>query len=135
MEITVTRVDGAMAINPVPEYLTDYLQYSHRSFGFQGYRKVNKYDKKLLFSVQPAGGIVTFSGFYEKVLQLIERHDDTVKVSDLRSTIGEPNLEAVADIHWEGIESTGLREYQIDPVVEFLYKAKDNNGVCCAAGG
>lgn len=135
MEITVTQVDGALGINPAPEYLTNYLQYSHRSFGLEGWRRVNKYEKKQLYSLEPGEGLVTFAGFFYKVCDLIKRNDDQLKVIDLRTPVGEPDIDNVTQINWKGIDSTGLRDYQIDPVVEFLYKAKDINGVACAAGG
>jgi len=135
VEITLSRVDGALGINPAPAYLTNYLQYSHRSFGFEGYKKVNKYDKKQLYSINPDGGLVTFPGFHTKVRELIERNDDTINELDLRTPAGEPDIQRILDINWKGIDSTGLRDYQLDPVLEFLYKAKDTNGICCATGG
>lgn len=136
MEIEITRVDGAVRVNPAPPYLTNYLQYSHRSFEQERYQMVNKYEKRLLHSLHPDGGIITFQGFYERIVGMIIKHGDTCTTVDLRSPVGEPNLEAVRDINWEGIPgSTGPREYQLDPIVEFLYKAKDNSGIVNATGG
>ena len=135
MNLTITRVDGAIAVDKAPEYLTNYLQYSHRSFGMQGWRKVNKYEKKQLFTIREEGGLITFSGFYEKVKALIVREGDKAVEVDMRTPVGEPNIHAINAINWAGIDSEGLRDYQIEPIVEFLYKAKDVNGVCCATGG
>jgi superfamily II DNA or RNA helicase len=135
MEIHITQVDGAIKVNPAPPYVTSYLQYTHRSFGRQGYEMVNKYDKKLLHTVDTDGGIITFQGFFEKIKALVAKHGDTVKVQDLRTPVGEPNLQAIKDIDWQAIDSTGLRGYQIDPVVEFLYKAQQGSGILNASGG
>jgi superfamily II DNA or RNA helicase len=135
MNIQLTRVDGALGINPAPAYLLNYLQYSHRSFGFQGWKKVNKFDKKELYSSAEHGGVITFAGFFDKVVSLIEHESDTPVIEDLRSPVKEPDLKAIKQINWEGIGSEGLRDYQVEPIVEFLFKAKDGNGICCAAGG
>jgi hypothetical protein len=57
MNINITRVDGAILIDPAPSYITSYLQYSHRSFGLQGYKRVNKFEKKELYTAAPESGI------------------------------------------------------------------------------
>lgn len=135
MEIQLVRVDGALKINPAPPYITNYLQYTHRSFAQVNWKMVNKFEKRLLYSQQQDGSIITFQGFFDKIYSLIVKNDDKPVIEDNRTPVGEPDLQAVKDINWEGIGSTGLREYQIDPVVEFLYKAKDGCGVVCATGG
>lgn len=136
MEIEVTRVDGAVKVDPAPPYITAYLQYSHRSIELEKWQRVSKFEKRLLHTMHPDGGIVTFQGFYERILGMILKHGDTYNVIDLRSPVGEPDLTAVRDINWEAIPgSTGPREYQLDPIVEFLYKAKDNSGIVNATGG
>lgn len=135
MNITITRVDGAIQVNPAPGYITNYLQYSHRSFGMRGWKRVNVYSKKELFSLAPQGGVITFAGFFDKLSKLIASECDTLLVDDLRTPVKEPDLAAIKNINWEAIGSDGLRDYQIPLLVEFLYKAKDGNGVCCAAGG
>ena len=135
MEIAITRVDGALGVNPVPDYLTSYLQYSHRSFAIKHFRKVNAFEKKELFTLVPEQGIITFAGFFHKVCDLIERNGDTFKIDDMRTTVPDPDIGAIQHINWAGIDSLGLRDYQVDPVVEFLFKAKDTNGIACAAGG
>jgi superfamily II DNA or RNA helicase len=135
MNITITRVDGAIQIHPAPTYITSYLQYSHRSFGFQGWRKVNKFEKKELYSVAPNGGVITFAGFFDKLTDRITREHDTPVIEDLRTPVKEPDLAEVKRINWKGIGSTGLRDYQINPIVEFLFKAQAGNGIACCAGG
>ena len=118
MEITITRVDGAVGVSHAPDYLTNYLQYSHRSFGFKNFRKVNVFEKKELFSIVPGEGLITFAGFFHKIQDLIERNGDTAIVLDQRSTVPDPDIAAINGINWESIGGTGLRDYQIDPVVE-----------------
>jgi superfamily II DNA or RNA helicase len=135
MNIKITRVDGAIAIDPAPSYITAYLQYSHRSFAMRGWQKVNKFEKKELYSNAPTSGIITFAGFYDKLIELITSEGDTPIVDDLRTPVAEPDLDAIKNINWAGIESTGLRDYQIEPIVEFLFKAREGNGICCATGG
>ena len=134
MNIQITRVDGAICVNPAPAYITNYLQYSHRSFGLKGWKRVNVFTKKELYSTAPEGGVITFTGFFSKLYELITKEGDTLVVSDMRTPIKEPDLEAIKNINWEGIGSTGLRDYQVEPIVEFLFKAKDENGICCATG-
>ena len=135
MNINITRVNGAITIDPAPSYITGYLQYSHRSFGMRGWKRVNVYEKKELYSSLPTGGIVTFAGFFDKLSVLIASEGDTLLVTDARTPVKEPDLQAIKDIDWEAIDSKGLRDYQVEPIVEFLYKAKEGNGICCAAGG
>lgn len=135
MTITLTRVDGALWINPAPPYITDYLKYSHRSFGLEGWRRVNKFEVKLLHQPAAEGGVITFQGFFEKLCRMIHKHGDLFVVDDQRTPIGEPNLQAIKDINWEAIDSTGPLGYQLEPIVDFLYRAKDNSGIANATGG
>jgi len=134
MTINLTRVDGAMAVTPIPDYISAYLQYSHRSFGLQGWKRVNKFEKKELFAITEPGRLITFAGFFDRVYDLIVKNGDMAVITDLRTPVKEPNLAAVKNINWEGIGGTGLRDYQVDPVVEFLFKVKDGNGLGCCAG-
>jgi superfamily II DNA or RNA helicase len=135
MELQIQRIDGALRVNPAPPYITTYLQYNHRSFEREKYQMVNKWHKRLLYSNHPDGGVITFQGFYHKLADLIHKNGDVLRVEDMRTQIGEPDLQAVKDINWEAIGSTGPRDYQIDPIVEFLYKAKDGSGIVNATGG
>lgn len=135
MEITITRVDGAMRVTPAPPYLTDYLQYSHRSFETKHWQKVNKFERIMLHATDGSGGITTLPGFFEHICRLIHKHSDRLNVDDRRTVLPELDLAAIRDINWEAINSTGLRDYQLDPVLEFLYKGKENSGIVNATGG
>lgn len=135
MTITMTRIDGALWVNPAPPYLTDYLQYQHRSFAMEGWRKVNRFDKKLLYNPADDGGVITFQGFFEKLCTLVHKHGDLFVVDDQRTPLTEPDFQAVKGINWAGINSTGPRDYQYEPIVDFLFKARDNSGVANCTGG
>lgn len=126
MNITITRINGGLHVTPAPPYLVDYLQYSHRSFKTVNYRRVNKFESVLLHKVSD-GAIVTLPGFFEKICQLIHKHRDHYKVEDLRTPMPEIDLERVLAI--------GLRDYQIEPISEFLMKAQVNSGILTATGG
>lgn len=135
MTITVTRVDGALAIKPAPPYLINYLQYTHRSFETVNWQRVNKFEKKMLYSLQEDGSIITFQGFFERVYGLITKNGDTCVIEDFRTPLGEPDWQAIKDINWEAIGSKGPRDYQFDPIVDFIFKAKENSGIVNATGG
>lgn len=127
MNISITRGNGAMQINPAPPYLLDYLKYSHRSFEIVRYRKVNKFTTKLMYETDGAGGIYTLHGFFEKVCALIVKNNDTYRVEDIRTPLPE--------IDWDRVNRIGLRDYQVADVAEFLEKAKNNCGIINATGG
>jgi superfamily II DNA or RNA helicase len=135
MEITITRVDGALSVRPGPPYLVDYLQYHHRGFKVVNYRRVNDFEQRLLHQAQPDGSLITFPGFFDKILELCHENHDTVRIVDNRSTLPPVNWQAIRDINWQGIGSTGLRDYQIEPISEFLVKAQHSSGIVNAAGG
>ena len=135
MHIVITRVDGALKVSPAPPYIIDYLRYSHRSFGRRGYRTVNQFETRLLHATDGAGGITTLPGFFEHLTALIHKKMDTFEVVDLRTPLQEIDWQAIKDINWKAIDSTGLRDYQVDPVVDFLFKLKQNSGIVNATGG
>lgn len=135
MEITITRVDGALSINPGPPYLVNYLQYHHRGFKVVNFRRVNDFEQRLLHQAQPDGSLITFPGFFDKILELCHENHDTVRVIDQRRPLPPVNWEAIRNINWQGIGSTGLRDYQIEPISEFLVKAQHSSGIVNAAGG
>jgi len=135
MELIITRVDGALRINPAPPYITEYLRYSHRSFGKEFYKTVNKFETRLLHATDGEGGVTTLPGFFVGICNLIDKHMDTYRVVDLRSELPEPDWQAIRDINWKSIGSSGLRDYQVDPVIEFLFKLNENSGIVNAAGG
>lgn len=124
-----------MRVNPAPPYITEYLQYSHRSFDTKFYKKVNKFETRLLHASDGAGGVTTLPGFFEAICKLAHKHNDKVVVIDQRTPLPDIDLVAVKNIDWAAINSSGLRDYQVDPVLEFLYKAKENSGIVNATGG
>jgi superfamily II DNA or RNA helicase len=135
MKITVIRVDGALKVDPAPDYITHYLQYSHRSFALRGWQRVNKFEKRELYSAAPDSGVITFAGFFDKITSLINDAGDEIIIDDRRTLVKEPDLPAVKNINWDGIGSVGLRDYQAPLVAEFLFAVRDGNGICCATGG
>jgi superfamily II DNA or RNA helicase len=135
MHIVITRVDGALRVNPAPPYIIDYLKYHHRSFGKRGYKTVNKFEERLLHETDGSGGVTTLPGFFEHIANMIHKRGDTYEVDDLRTPLPETDWKAIKDINWKAIGSTGLRDYQVDPVVEFLFKLQQNSGIVNAAGG
>jgi len=135
MEILITRVDGAMSIMPAPPYLVEYLQYYHRGFKLVNYRRVNDFEQRLLHQAQPDGSVITFPGFFDKVVELCHANRDTPVVVDQRTPAPPVAWEAIKGINWAGIGSTGLRAYQFEPIAEFLVKAQNSSGIVNAAGG
>ncbi|NBQ69436.1 MAG: hypothetical protein EBU46_11670 [Nitrosomonadaceae bacterium] len=134
MVINIVRVDGALQVTPAPPYLLQYLQYTHRSFKTVRYQRVNNFEKKLLYSVDGTS-IITFQGFFERICYLIHKNGDLFEVVDQRTKLPEIQWQAIRDINWEAIESSGPRDYQFDPFIEFLFKAEQNSGIGNAAGG
>ena len=96
---------------------------------------VNHFEKKLLYTQAPDGGIITFQGFFNKLQVLVNKNKDKLTVVDSRTPMIEPDLQAVNAINWEAVGSTGLRDYQVDPVADFLCKAKEGCGIVNASGG
>ena len=135
MELTITRLDGMLSVYPAPPYLVDYLQYHHRGFKIVNYRRVNDFERRLLHQMQEDGSLITFQGFHDQLLKLAHENHDTVRVLDQRTPLPGVDWQAIGDINWEGIGSTGLRAYQFDPIAEFLVKAQDSSGIVNAAGG
>lgn len=128
MNIKITRIDGGLHINPAPPYLTKYLKYQHRSMEIVKYKRVPTFSERLLHTADPdTGGIYTLQGFFEHVCKLIHKYADTYIVEDLRTPM--------PPIDWLAVKNVGMREYQIDPVVEGLTKGMTNSGVYLAAGG
>lgn len=127
MQIIVTRLDGAVTVNPAPPYLVDYLQYSHRSFETVNWKRVNKFERRLLFTPLQDGGIVTLPGFFCKIKELIARNQDHILEVEARTPLPSIDLARVKKI--------GLRDYQVDVVLDFLSKAQHHSGILNATGG
>lgn len=135
MEILITRADGALNINPAPPYITDYLKYSHRSFDVVYYKRVNKFETRFLYTTDGHGGVSTLPGFFTMVCSLVNKNSDKYIVNDLRTVLPEADWDAIKNINWAGIESTGFRDYQVEVVVDFLFKAREGSGIVNATGG
>lgn len=127
MNLTITRIDGAVRVTPAPPYLVEYLRYSHRSFKTERYQRVNHFETRLLHRIDGEGGIITLQGFFEKICKLIHKNNDTFVVEDQRTPLPE--------IDWNRVKEIGLRDYQVEPVTEFLLKAKEHSGIVNATGG
>lgn len=127
MNLNVIRVNGGLKIIPAPTYITEYLQYSRRSMVTENYRRVNKFETRQLHRMDDDGGAITLPGFFEKVTSLIHKHGDLFTVEDRRTELPE--------IDWDRIKQIGLRDYQVAPLTEFLFKAKVNSGLITASGG
>ena len=126
MNITLTRIDGGLHINPAPPYIARYLRYSHRSFKTVNYRRVNSFEERSLHTSDFNGGLYTLQGFFEKICKLIHEASDTYKVEDLRTPL--------PPVDWKRVKEIGLRDYQVKPLIEFFSKA-NNSGVVFAPPG
>lgn len=135
MEITITRINGGLSFIPSPPYLLKYLQYHHRGFKIVHYRKVPDYQLKLLYTTDATGLTTTLPGFYEKIVKLIEKNDDTAKTIDSRTQLPSIDWDAVKNINWGNIGATGFRDYQIGSLATFLTKAQTESGLIVAAAG
>lgn len=127
MNIEITRLKRGIHVNVATPYLTKYLKYNHRSMEFINYKKKPVFTERLLHTPDGKGGLFTLQGFFEKVCELIHQAHDTYVVKDLRTPL--------PDIDWPAVKALNPRDYQIEPLVEFLTKGIDNSGVILAAGG
>lgn len=131
----MTRVDGAISVTPAPPYLVEYLQYHHRGFKLVHYRRVNDFELRKLHQIQPDGSLITFPGFCHKIRELCFANGDVVVEHDHRTALPPLDWAAINAINWASIGSTGLRDYQFEPIAEFLVKAQNDSGIVCAAAG
>lgn len=127
MNIQITRIDGGLHITPAPPYLTKYLKYRHRDMKTKNWKQVAVWEERLLHTTDGEGGVYTLQGFFGPVCKLIHKYKDTYFVDDQRVPMPEPN--------WARLKQVGPRDYQIDPIVEFITKATKDSGICLAAGG
>jgi len=126
-KITITRIDGALRVNPAPPYISDFLYYSHRSFKTVNYKRVNNFEKKALHVPDGEGGVITLQGFYSRIIGLLDKNMQLYEVVDLRTKLPE--------IDWDAVKAQGLRDYQITPTAEFLVAAQADSGIVNATGG
>lgn len=127
MNIVITRIDGAVRVNPAPPYIVSYLQYQRRSFETVKWQRVNKYEVQLLHINDGSGGVITLQGFFQKICKLILRNTDTFTVVDNRTPL--------PPVNWAAVKKIGLRNYQIKPTIEFLQAAEKDSGSMICAGG
>lgn len=127
MLISVDRHPFGLVVNPAPSYLEKYLQYSHRSFKTKNWKRVNHFEKRLLYHKNEDGSITTLHGFYHKILREIENNLDSVQVRDYRIKLPE--------IDWQAVKNIGLRDYQKPIFVDYLLKLQNDSGIVNATGG
>jgi superfamily II DNA or RNA helicase len=126
MKINVIRGDAGLWISPAPPYITNYLQYTKRGFVLKNFKKVDDFQKLLLYSLDGSGGIYTLQGFFKKIITLIEKNLDVCTIDD-RRTVMPP-------IDWEAVQRVGLRDYQVDPIIKFLTAGEKESGTFKAIG-
>lgn len=121
--INIHRFDGGIHISPSTPYLEKYLTYYHKKFELnpRNYQREPVYDKTLLYTISnnPAG-LITLQGFFQKVVQCIEKNLDRAAVTDSRTPWVTPDLARV--------KALKLHEYQIDPLVQALKKLETESG-------
>jgi superfamily II DNA or RNA helicase len=127
MKIEICRFDGGLKINPMPHYLFKFLQYHHREMKLVNFKRECVFVKKLLYTLDDNGSAYTLPGFYQQIVNLIDKNMDLVEVKDVRTSMPPPD--------WEYVKRIKLRDYQKNPAVDFIFKGMEGNGVINAAGG
>jgi superfamily II DNA or RNA helicase len=127
MKITVTRFDGGLKIQPAPVYLSKFLKYSHRTMQTIGYRRECVFVERVLYSADEDGSIFTLPGFYHSIVGLIGKNMDVAEVVDLRTPMPAPD--------WAEIKKIKLRDYQVQPTLDLVFKGMEDGGIINATGG
>jgi superfamily II DNA or RNA helicase len=127
MKITVTRFDGGLKIQPAPMYLSKFLKYSHRTMQTIGYKRECVFVERVLYSMDEDGSMFTLPGFYHSIVGLIGKNMDVVEVVDLRTPMPSPD--------WTAIKKIKLRDYQLQPTLDLVFKGMEDSGVINATGG
>lgn len=135
MHIAFTRVDNALRFSPAAPGLLDHLHYHRREFRRVQGRMATVFEKRDLYRMLPDGSVLTLPGFYPALVRLVADQGDTSATDDRRTAPPALDWAAVNGIRWEGIGSTGLRDYQMPAMAEFLTRAQQENGIVCATGG
>jgi superfamily II DNA or RNA helicase len=91
------------------------------------YKRECVFVEKLLYATDSEGAIYTLPGFYKDLVGLMNKHMDVVETEDLRTPMLEPD--------WEAVKKISLRDYQVQPVIDLLFKGKEDSGVINATGG
>jgi superfamily II DNA or RNA helicase len=127
MKIKITRFDGGLKIAPCPVYLSKFLRYHHREMKSIQYKRECVFTEKLLYAADADGAIYTLPGFYQDLVKLMNKNMDVVETEDFRTPMDEPD--------WEAVKKIKLRDYQVQPVIDLLFKGKEDGGVINATGG
>jgi hypothetical protein len=127
MKIKITRFDGGLKISPNPAYVSKFLRYHHREMRTVQYKRECVFSEKLLYAVDSNGDAYTLPGFYADLVKLIGKNMDVLEVEDFRTPLPEPD--------WAAVKKIKLRDYQIQPVIDLLFRGQHESGVINAAGG
>lgn len=127
MRIKITRFDGGLKIDPCPVYLNKFLRYHHREMKSVQYKRECVFVEKLLYATDADGSIYTLPGFYNDVIKLCNKNMDLVEVNDFRTPMPPPD--------WVAIKKISLRDYQVQPTLDLIFKGTDDSGVINATGG
>lgn len=131
MKITLTRLKRGLHVLPAPTYITKYLKYRHKSLELVRFKRKPVFKEVLLHQpdLNGSGGVVTFQGFFTELCDMITKHGDSFTVIDERA--------AMPEIDWAAIKRIGPKDYQVDPLIEFLNQGLTNSGVvhCCGGWG
>jgi len=91
------------------------------------YKRQCVFTETLLYAADPDGAIYTLPGFYPELVKLIGKNMDVLEIEDLRTPMPEPD--------WAAVKKIKLRDYQKEPVLDLLFKGRDDSGVVNACGG
>ena len=127
MKIKITRFDGGLKINPCPAYLSKFLRYHHREMKSVQYKRECVFTERLLYATDVDGSIFTLPGFYQDIVKLLSKNLDTLELEDYRTPMPDPD--------WNEVKKIKLRGYQLEPVLDLLFKGKEDSGVVNACGG
>ncbi len=127
MQIKIERLDGVLWIKQTPPYILNYLQYYKKTLVTKNFRRAPKFEKILVHTPHPDGGVVTLPGYFKQVIRLIEHNNDVAVIDDRRTPMPDPD--------WVAVKKIGLRNYQIGDVIDFLQGVKEDYGIVNATGG
>jgi superfamily II DNA or RNA helicase len=127
MKVHLTRFDGGLRIKNSPPYVLKFLKYSHREMKSVNYKRQSVFIEKLLYSHGGENEIFTLAGFYDDVVALLKKHMDLYETEDFRTPLPEAD--------WHRIRAIKLRDYQMEPVLDLVFKGTEQSGVINATGG
>ena len=127
MKLKITRFDGGLKISPCPAYLNKFLRYHHREMKSVQYKRECVFTERLLYATDVDGSIFTLPGLYQDIVKLLSKNLDTLELEDYRTPMPDPD--------WNEVKKIKLRDYQLEPVLDLLFKGKEDSGVINATGG